>query len=115
MRRSRVPGRSWAWSVTRSRPKIVRRLTRLLLSCQGESNAANQILFYADFELLEFTPGEDRDGHSFALSFDPAKEWPSRSSPGAKDPKSTRLNSSHTVISYAVFCLRTQVNSSKAL
>src|SRR5438034_6569262 len=26
--------------------------------------------------------------------------------PGAKDRKSTRLNSSHTVISYAVFCLK---------
>src|SRR5438034_8471799 len=26
--------------------------------------------------------------------------------PGGKDRKSTRLNSSHTVISYAVFCLK---------
>src|SRR5438034_7410079 len=26
--------------------------------------------------------------------------------PGAEDRKSTRLNSSHTVISYAVFCLK---------
>src|SRR5438034_8705401 len=29
-----------------------------------------------------------------------------RSSAGSKDRKSTRLNSSHTVISYAVFCLK---------
>src|SRR5438132_5439831 len=27
-------------------------------------------------------------------------------SPGSRDRKSTRLNSSHTVISYAVFCLK---------
>src|SRR5438132_3751808 len=30
----------------------------------------------------------------------------SRTAPGAGDRKSTRLNSSHTVISYAVFCLK---------
>src|SRR5438132_4110078 len=29
-----------------------------------------------------------------------------RSSAGCRDRKSTRLNSSHTVISYAVFCLK---------
>src|SRR5260221_2047141 len=29
-----------------------------------------------------------------------------------KDRKSTRLNSSHTVISYAVFCLKKKTNSS---
>src|SRR5260221_1944570 len=33
--------------------------------------------------------------------------WPTRDSPwSVKDRKSTRLNSSHTVISYAVFCLK---------
>src|SRR5260221_5313539 len=29
-----------------------------------------------------------------------------------RDRKSTRLNSSHTVISYAVFCLKKKINSS---
>src|SRR5438132_5997715 len=29
--------------------------------------------------------------------------------PGARDRKSTRLNSSHTVISYAVFCLKKKI------
>src|SRR5256885_2410504 len=29
-----------------------------------------------------------------------------RTAPGARDQKSTRLNSSHLVISYAVFCLK---------
>src|SRR5256885_12890080 len=32
-----------------------------------------------------------------------------RSSPRAKDRKSTRLNSSHLVISYAVFCLKKKI------
>src|SRR5436190_18573195 len=31
----------------------------------------------------------------------------------AKDRKSTRLNSSHTVISYAVFCLKKKKNNEK--
>src|SRR2546430_10211716 len=31
---------------------------------------------------------------------------PQRVKPGAKDRKSTRLNSSHSQISYAVFCLK---------
>src|SRR5256885_6414743 len=30
-------------------------------------------------------------------------------SPGARDRKSTRLNSSHLVISYAVFCLKKKI------
>src|SRR5437588_1058750 len=37
-------------------------------------------------------------GDTFAL--------PGRTSTGLEDRKSTRLNSSHTVISYAVFCLK---------
>src|SRR5438034_3773972 len=36
-------------------------------------------------------------------------------SPGASDRKSTRLNSSHTVISYAVFCLKKKKNQPEAL
>src|SRR5437588_9785214 len=32
---------------------------------------------------------------------------------GKKDRKSTRLNSSHTVISYAVFCLKKKKNNEK--
>src|SRR5260221_3871036 len=31
------------------------------------------------------------------------------------DRKSTRLNSSHTVISYAVFCLRTAIHTTEVL
>src|SRR2546426_8309849 len=32
--------------------------------------------------------------------------WPGRRPGGSRDRKSTRLNSSHLVISYAVFCLK---------
>src|SRR5206468_9379248 len=37
----------------------------------------------------------------------------SRSLPGAKDRKSTRLNSSHDQISYAVFCLKKKKKKKK--
>src|SRR5438132_10210539 len=37
----------------------------------------------------------------------------SASTSGVKDRKSTRLNSSHTVISYAVFCLKKKKNKHK--
>src|SRR2546422_6298721 len=47
---------------------------------------------------------EDEDGDDCSRS-----HWPPRSScrqPSARDRKSTRLNSSHGYISYAVFCLK---------
>src|SRR2546426_7368944 len=39
----------------------------------------------------------------------PARDQ-SRRPPGGRDRKSTRLNSSHLVISYAVFCLKKKKN-----
>src|SRR2546428_7621403 len=36
--------------------------------------------------------------------------WAARSSPDGADRKSTRLNSSHDQISYAVFCLKKKTN-----
>src|ERR1022692_3605571 len=39
-------------------------------------------------------------------SGDPGLEWQGLPGPDAGDRKSTRLNSSHLVISYAVFCLK---------
>src|SRR5205807_3472757 len=39
----------------------------------------------------------------------------SRRRPPAPDRKSTRLNSSHLVISYAVFCLKKKTNNSEIL
>src|SRR5438132_1779001 len=44
-------------------------------------------------------PGGDRDRPR-------VPDVRSREAPGEVDRKSTRLNSSHTVISYAVFCLK---------
>src|SRR5256885_7904663 len=35
-----------------------------------------------------------------------SRRWTRRSRPRGRDRKSTRLNSSHLVISYAVFCLK---------
>src|SRR5438034_3870088 len=51
-----------------------------------------------------------RAGNELAVGADPELtaapvEWPRRVV-GHLDRKSTRLNSSHTVISYAVFCLK---------
>src|SRR5260221_2944785 len=45
---------------------------------------------------------------------EPASIWPVSSPPSSitTDRKSTRLNSSHTVISYAVFCLKTKKHTS---
>src|SRR3712207_6850574 len=45
--------------------------------------------------------GKHRNG-----SLTPCGECRAKSSPGARDRKSTRLNSSHANISYAVFCLK---------
>src|SRR5947207_9501569 len=42
---------------------------------------------------------------SFCLSLEPPLT-DANASPKSRDRKSTRLNSSHTVISYAVFCLK---------
>src|SRR5438034_5302548 len=44
-----------------------------------------------------FGVGDDRDAREHAVTFRQRLE---------QDRKSTRLNSSHTVISYAVFCLK---------
>src|SRR5438034_8363101 len=39
---------------------------------------------------------------------------PAPTPPASRDRKSTRLNSSHTVISYAVFCLKKKKNTHNA-
>src|SRR2546422_3362796 len=39
--------------------------------------------------------------------------WPRRGDAGAQDRKSTRLNSSHGYISYAVFCLKKKKNTAE--
>src|SRR5256885_10313017 len=46
----------------------------------------------------------DRREHAAERDAQPLRHFPSR--PRLQDRKSTRLNSSHLVISYAVFCLK---------
>src|SRR5438034_3353181 len=52
--------------------------------------------------------GSNEQGERYANT-----DWPLRLSFPVLDRKSTRLNSSHTVISYAVFCLKKK-NKNKA-
>src|SRR2546430_13648591 len=52
-------------------------------------------------------PGDDDAGRSaFGNSLDRALFHSDYQRPGSLDRKSTRLNSSHSQISYAVFCLK---------
>src|SRR2546426_3199176 len=44
--------------------------------------------------------------HHFVPGFEPARARQRKRARGGEDRKSTRLNSSHLVISYAVFCLK---------
>src|SRR2546426_3811147 len=62
-------------------------------------------------EQIGVTPDEGvRSGRVFAnLRFRDAGD---RTRGGAQDRKSTRLNSSHLVISYAVFCLKKKIKGS---
>src|SRR5260221_9708348 len=60
-----------------------------------------------DLDLLRFEEtGELPEGYDFAVLWD--GEWREGRcyNSSHRDRKSTRLNSSHTVISYAVFCLK---------
>src|SRR5207244_11374793 len=52
---------------------------------------------------LAFDPG--REFELVTVSFDP-RETPELAAKKKADRKSTRLNSSHQIISYAVFCLK---------
>src|SRR5256885_5140011 len=45
----------------------------------------------------------------------PLKPLPRGPAPGQRDRKSTRLNSSHLVISYAVFCLKKKITTDSLL
>src|SRR5699024_11393382 len=52
------------------------------------------------------------DGGQSSATFSPMTSWPSKVKPAASAPtdrKSTRLNSSHVSISYAVFCLKKKI------
>src|SRR2546426_5534556 len=53
------------------------------------------------------------DRLAFALHSSAAASFPAERSIRARDRKSTRLNSSHLVISYAVFCLKKKKKKNK--
>src|SRR5438034_5142847 len=66
-------------------------------------------------EEAELMAGVEIDSVHLALSGPHIKGFNSRgviAVAGKKDRKSTRLNSSHTVISYAVFCLKKKKSTS---
>src|SRR5690625_5526263 len=54
------------------------------------------------------TPSDSNSNFSASESAGPSKRYPIRS-----DRKSTRLNSSHVAISYAVFCLKKKIQKLK--
>src|SRR5438132_4938451 len=54
----------------------------------------------------EKSPTPPRSSNGLAKKPSASTETPFRSIKRTRDRKSTRLNSSHTVISYAVFCLK---------
>src|SRR5256885_10495466 len=57
--------------------------------------------------------GHMGDGNTRALLEQLSREMQGRSHARAADRKSTRLNSSHLVISYAVFCLKKKDGSNR--
>src|SRR5438034_3276056 len=63
--------------------------------------------FTRDTDGTRSTAAEPQVGQASSLrSFCEAKSSAEPNQPSNRDRKSTRLNSSHTVISYAVFCLK---------
>src|SRR5438034_8674585 len=75
------------------------------------SDLRRQVVHLPVLRLHALPVGRDRGHHALDLHAR-VREQPAalrlgaRSAPGSLDRKSTRLNSSHTVISYAVFCLK---------
>src|SRR3712207_7522290 len=85
-------------------------LFRSLGACRGprqinESPAHGRVLDLEEgpHELNAFATGED--------GLDPSRIRRIGQRPGGRDRKSTRLNSSHANISYAVFCLKKKKNT----
>src|SRR5260221_6123478 len=66
--------------------------------------ATTEIYTLSLHDALPICAGGAADGHRSAYALKPLRVKCKR------DRKSTRLNSSHTVISYAVFCLKKKIN-----
>src|SRR5258708_21500206 len=60
-------------------------------------------------------PGPFEDRSRVTLASGPAYGTLVRDSGGERDRKSTRLNSSHQIISYAVFCLKKKKHSCRTV
>src|SRR5699024_12270006 len=85
--------------------------TTLFRSCLRASYTASATLLLRFSERISRTlrPAFGTCLHAHSGSFLPVS-FPTVSSP-VKDRKSTRLNSSHVSISYAVFCLKKKIES----
>src|SRR5947208_4164617 len=74
--------------------------------CKGITRTAAKNFYYAFLVL----PRRKREAlcavYAFMRRCDDITDEPSLSLPERRDRKSTRLNSSHQIISYAVFCLK---------
>src|SRR3712207_7614669 len=95
---------------------------RLLLSVFFNDTATTEIYTLSLHDALPIS--SSASGHSSATlagtAASPSSNWPSASGPArapspassraTRDRKSTRLNSSHANISYAVFCLKKNKN-----
>src|SRR5437870_10878759 len=71
--------------------------------------ATTEIYTLSLHDALPISPNPET-GRLHALASTPAGQQGPRH-PGLKDRKSTRLNSSHVAISYAVFCLKKKTKS----
>src|SRR5688500_19129745 len=58
---------------------------------------------------------EQELGLQFLIGIEPEMMWLKKPQDGEVDRKSTRLNSSHLVISYAVFCLKKKKRQRRTL
>src|SRR5207249_6487322 len=81
----------------------------LSYSCVSKQGKAEPTSLRASCYVLRCATGPTAPGRASVRSALPAPArlgWPRRSGRQQRDRKSTRLNSSHVSISYAVFCLK---------
>src|SRR5207244_4845936 len=86
-----------------------RRALALPVSGNGGRKERGPVVFGENcrHDLVFRTCSRDNAAHLVLFrSHDTARTGPRRPAPRARDRKSTRLNSSHQIISYAVFCLK---------
>src|SRR2546430_8443630 len=110
--------RSWHWlqGARHESPKggcpmsiLVNRNTRVI--CQGFTGKqgtfhSQAALAYGTKLVGGVTPGRGGQQHLGLPVFDTVRDAVRATGATARDRKSTRLNSSHSQISYAVFCLK---------